>query len=945
MNKKRAVPGIVATLVLVLTLGGCSLEVVPLSAESGDAEAAPVTETQAPAEPATASDAQADAASTAAEPTFEVKDGVLVSVDTAGAKTVVVPDEVTQIGDGAFAFASDLEYVLIPEGVTSIGEGAFMECTRLRHVNLPSTLASIGKDAFFYCDGLSNIALPEGLERIDAGAFYHADALQKLSFGPALTEIGAYAFSHSGLVELDLSNCPKLTTIATDLCADCKQLSVVRLAQSVTELGDGAFKRSAVCELELPDALESIGADCFQGCEELTKLSTGARQIGNGAFAGAILNEVTLLGSVESIGERAFIGCPVLSFAVAAENEHYASKDGVLYTKDASTLVCYPMGAVARSFVVPDTVTAIADCAFANVQLTAVTLPAKLEKIGPRAFARSELTALDVPDSVTSIGEAAFQDCINLQRITLGAGVQELPANACAYCAALTELKFTDALSSIHPSAFLGCSGFGDSYEGTGLDASPNFSVVDGMLMSEDGKTLLAHPNMTARSRWAAYLADLAVNGMKDEQEEQDEQQAALTVTDEGTTDDEEVSTDAEEAPGEDATDQDALEYTVPSTVTAIGDDAFSYAPVTILHLTGALDSMGEHAFGYNASGSALRVRAIIDEASSEAVRDYAAQNDIAYFTGPIDATTRELSLEAGQTQAFTVEHVDAASVVYSSDDPEVARVDEQGTITAVAQGEVSIVATVCGYDFCCHVTVTGGEAAQDAETLGYEALLTEADDALSLEEAEDRATPWLKDYLRNNPDEVFEQAAYPAVNQYSSDDYAQIKSEILGPTSDYYRNTVQNSGPIGDQFQTVADNLTKELTDGPRVHKNTVTYSGTNDVTMFTGASNSLADMKGAIGTTITTNNVISTSLTPTVAHAHTGDSPAATMLEFYVPEGFDDGIYLDTFSVYQGEMELLLNKGIRLKVLDAGVREVKEADGKSSHTERYLKLLAFAE
>ena len=92
---------------------------------------------------------------------------------------VVMPNSVTQLGESAFADATELsqvtlpiglksiprycfastavEDVAVPEGVTRIGYGAFQECTRLHTLFLPSTLRHIDDVAFDWCFNLYEI--------------------------------------------------------------------------------------------------------------------------------------------------------------------------------------------------------------------------------------------------------------------------------------------------------------------------------------------------------------------------------------------------------------------------------------------------------------------------------------------------------------------------------------------------------------------------------------------------------------------------------------------------------------------------------------------------------------------------------------------------------------------------------------------------------------------
>ena len=71
----------------------------------------------------------------------------------------------------------DAVNVEIPEGVTEIGRGAFAYCKSLKHVTLPSSLNTIGQKAFFDCESLLSIEIPNGVVKIPAYAFAHCYSL------------------------------------------------------------------------------------------------------------------------------------------------------------------------------------------------------------------------------------------------------------------------------------------------------------------------------------------------------------------------------------------------------------------------------------------------------------------------------------------------------------------------------------------------------------------------------------------------------------------------------------------------------------------------------------------------------------------------------------------------------------------------------------------------
>ena len=74
-----------------------------------------------------------------------------------GCKNSIIPNSVTSIGSGAFAYCSGLTELTLPNSITSIGEHAFFCCSGLTELTLPDSITSIGNVAFKGCSGLAKI--------------------------------------------------------------------------------------------------------------------------------------------------------------------------------------------------------------------------------------------------------------------------------------------------------------------------------------------------------------------------------------------------------------------------------------------------------------------------------------------------------------------------------------------------------------------------------------------------------------------------------------------------------------------------------------------------------------------------------------------------------------------------------------------------------------------
>ena len=378
-----------------------------------------------------------------------------------GLTSITLPASVTSIGDNAFGRCSSLtaitvakenanytaedgvlfnkdktELIRYPEGktgtsyivpatVTTIRDSAFSGCTGLTSITISASVTSVNESAFYGCSKLDSITVAEENANYTAedGVLFNKDKTELIRYPEgktgisyivpeAVTTIGESAFyGCAGLISITLPD--NLTTIGINAYNNCTGLSTIDIPDGVTTIEYYAFSGcTGLTSIDLPDELVTIENSAFANCTKLTSITLpdGLVTIGSTAFRNCTgLTSIDLPASVTSVDLSAFDGCSNLTAITVDEgNTSYTAEDGVLFNKDKTELLQYPVGKEETSYIVPETVTSIGDMAFYNcTNLETVTVFAATPPALGVAVFDSSLTILVPPTAVDTYKTAA----------------------------------------------------------------------------------------------------------------------------------------------------------------------------------------------------------------------------------------------------------------------------------------------------------------------------------------------------------------------------------------------------------------------------------------------------------------------------------------------------------------------------------------------------------
>lgn len=356
---------------------------------------------------------------------------------------VVLGSGLTEIGDFVFANCKGLKQMTIPSTVRSIGMQAFVDCVNLTDITIAPEVTNIHESAFDGCYRLlihceagtvadryaeefyerqkempeyedvsdyqtdeetddtneqessdSNVTVEVVGDTIGSTQVVGNQAVVFIDNTCLQVQSGKEDMEALEAVEQDKNTytgegIPKYTIVDGTIVADQayyrnKNLQSISLPEGIVEIGQFAFARSSVTEVNVLDGTKLIGYGAFYHCDALT--------------------EIELPETIENVEPKAF------NYTAWVENFLQNGTEDFLIS--GGVLVAYRGNA--EQVTIPDGVRVIA---------------------GEALMGHSEIKEVSLPDSLNVIGEAAFADCCNLKNVYLGNQILQVKDRAFSGCA------------------------------------------------------------------------------------------------------------------------------------------------------------------------------------------------------------------------------------------------------------------------------------------------------------------------------------------------------------------------------------------------------------------------------------------------------------------------------------------------------------------------------
>ena len=394
-----------------------------------------------------------------------------------GITSVVMPN-IKTIAGAAFQNCRSLPSIDIPDAVTTLREATFNGCTSLKTVVYSKNLKEFEAQTFKNCISLqtatpsdqkvmkNTVQIPKSCGAAQKEAFQGCKSIKYINIiGGASSEfatVGESAFSGCSLLEGSTTDgtssqelkFPRLVTVIQPKAFEkCTSLKTIQFEGKVTSIGDSVFQEcSSLKKAIMNPTITQIGKSAFKNCSSLTNLPvtttgksalTQLEKIDEETFLGCTSLkkvDVSLAKKFTSIDRNAFSGCKNLTkFILPADGK--VTTIGNSAFQNCTSLETVNSSDSNTKTVFPKSIVSIGDSAFSNTALTDVTLYKPNDK-----------------NAYNTVGANAFDKCDKLTKVDFsGSNLTTLSKSIFANDTALVTVKLPNAMQTFSESAFDGC--------------------------------------------------------------------------------------------------------------------------------------------------------------------------------------------------------------------------------------------------------------------------------------------------------------------------------------------------------------------------------------------------------------------------------------------------------------------------------------------------------
>ena len=408
-----------------------------------------------------------------------------------------------------------------------IGENMFIDCT-LSSIVMPDNTTVIGSGAFHGCTSLLSAPIPENVTNIKSSAFEGCSQLESVVFSQNITELGSLSFK--GCKALKTFAFPKVTSLADEILSGCDALVSVTIPETVTAVGSLVFAGCIkLAEIHVATSLPpDIGWSWqpFQNVDKNTcKLFIPAGSLGSYNSAkewGDFTNKIEEAGEVEpkivevaeagtlstfiSVDEKNVIkdltvignlnGTDIrfiremagrtydnkecagsleildLSQANIVEGgEPYSYMYSDFYTKNDEFSTYFFKGCKLKTVVFPLSLKVVGNAAFSECYNLSgkIVIPEGVTTVGVSSFEATAIESVELPSSlvtvtdgamaIDAIGAHAFENCRSLREINIPESITTIQTSVFSGCSSLTTITLPKGITGVRGSAFQDCIG------------------------------------------------------------------------------------------------------------------------------------------------------------------------------------------------------------------------------------------------------------------------------------------------------------------------------------------------------------------------------------------------------------------------------------------------------------------------------------------------------